>query len=89
MKKLRKIKSNILLHPIMSFLLLIFLTIILSGILDVLDVSVNYSKINVKRGNVEATLVTVESLIEQNIATPFAVAVSSSLVLMILTLSIK
>ena len=62
MKKLRKIKSNILLHPIMSFLLLIFLTIILSGILDVLDVSVNYSKINVKTGNVEATLVTIESL---------------------------
>ena len=62
MKKLKKLKSTILLHPIMSFLLLIFLTIILSGILDILDVSVNYSKINVKTGNVESTLVTIESL---------------------------
>ena len=62
MKRVKKIKNTILMHPIMSFLILIGGVIILSGILDVLDVSVNYSKINAKTGNVETTLVTVESL---------------------------
>jgi aminobenzoyl-glutamate transport protein len=62
MKKIKKLKSNILLHPIMSFMILIAFTIILSGVLDFFDVSVNYGKINVKTGNVEQTLITVESL---------------------------
>ena len=62
MKRIKKLRSAILLHPIMSFLILIFLTIVLSGVLDILDVSVNYSKINIKTGNVESTLVTIESL---------------------------
>ena len=62
MKKLSKLKNTILLHPIMSFIILITATILLSGLLYVLDVSVNYNKINPKTGNVEATLVTVESL---------------------------
>jgi aminobenzoyl-glutamate transport protein len=38
-------------------------TILLSGILDLFDVSVNYSKINPKTGAVETTLVTIESLL--------------------------
>ena len=62
MKRVRKIKNAIILHPIMSFLILIAVTILLSGLLDILDVSVNYNKINAKTGNVETTLVTVESL---------------------------
>ena len=62
MKRVKKIKNTILLHPIMSFIILTFVVILLSGILNLLDVSVNYSKINVKTGNVETTLVTVESL---------------------------
>ena len=62
MKKIKKIKSNILLHPIMSFMILIGLVIVISGVLDFFDVSVNYGKINAKTGNVESTLVTVESL---------------------------
>ncbi len=62
MKKVKKIKNNILLHPMMTFILLIGITIVLSGILDLFDASVTYSSVNVKTGAVENTLVTVESL---------------------------
>ena len=62
MKAFKKIRKFISLHPIMSFILLIFATIILSGVLDFFDASVNYSKINVKTGTIESTLVTIESL---------------------------
>ena len=62
MKAIRRIKNFIVLHPIMSFIFLIFITIVLSGILDFFDASVNYSKLNVKTGSIESTLVTVESL---------------------------
>lgn len=62
MKKLKKIKDKVLLHPIMSFLLLIVVVIVLSGILDAFDASVNYNKINPKTGGYESTLVTVDSL---------------------------
>ena len=62
MRAFKRIRKFISLHPIMSFMLLIFFTIILSGVLDFFDASVNYSKINVKTGSIESTLVTVESL---------------------------
>ena len=62
MKRLRKIKNQVVLHPIMSFLILTFIVILLSGILDVFDVSVNYNRVNAKTGNIESVLVTVESL---------------------------
>lgn len=62
MKKLKKIKDKILLHPIMSFLFLTLLVIILSGVLDLLDASVTYNKINTRTRAYEPTLVTVESL---------------------------
>ena len=62
MKKLKKIKDKVTLHPIMAFLILIAITVIVSGILDVFDASVTYNKINVKTGGYESTLVTVDSL---------------------------
>ena len=62
MKAFKRFRKFISLHPIMSFMILIFVTILLSGLLDFFDASVNYSKINVKTGTIESTLVTVESL---------------------------
>ena len=63
MKKIRRLKEHITLHPIMAFLLLSGLVVLLSGVLDLFDASVTYDKINVKTGNYESTLVTVESLL--------------------------
>lgn len=62
MKTIKKINNKVLLHPIMSFMILIGLTIVISGVLDFFDVSVSYAKINTKTGSVEQTLITVESL---------------------------
>ena len=63
MKKFRGFKEKILLHPIMAFLLMSGVVVLLSGILDLFDASVTYNKINIKTGNYESTLVTVESLL--------------------------
>lgn len=63
MKKLKKFSNKVLMHPMMTFLLMTALVIIVSGILDVFDASVTYNKINLKTGNYESTLVTVESLL--------------------------
>ena len=63
MKKFKKIGEKISMHPIMAFILLTGLVIILSGILDALDASVTYNKVNTKTGGYETTLVTVESLL--------------------------
>lgn len=63
MKKFKRLRDKILLHPIMTFLLFTALVVILSGILDFFDASVTYNKINLKTGSYESTLVTVESLL--------------------------
>lgn len=63
MKRFKRIREKILLHPMMSFLFLTGAVILLSGILDLFDVSVTYNSINPKTGSYEATLVTVESLL--------------------------
>lgn len=63
MKKFKKFKEKILLHPLMAFLLMCGLVVLISGILDLFDASVTYNKINIKTGNYESTLVTVESLL--------------------------
>ena len=62
MKRLRRIRNGIVLHPIMSFLILIAMVILLSGLLDLFDVSTNYNRINAKTGTVESVLVAVEPL---------------------------
>lgn len=63
MKKFKNLRDRVMLHPIMAFLLMSGLVVLLSGILDLFDASVTYNKINVKTGNYESTLVTVESLL--------------------------
>lgn len=63
MKKISKFRNKILLHPMMSFIFLTGFVIILSGILDLFDASVTYSKINPQTGTFESSLITVESLL--------------------------
>lgn len=63
MKAIKKFRSKILLHPMMAFIFMTLFVILLSGVLDIFDASVTYSKINLKTGNYEQTLVTVESLL--------------------------
>ncbi|HOB25675.1 MAG TPA: AbgT family transporter [Bacilli bacterium] len=58
----RRTRERIVLHPMMSFIILIAVVIVLSGILDLFDASVTYNSINAKTGAYESTLVTVESL---------------------------
>lgn len=63
MKKFKRIRDKITLHPMMAFIFLSAFVILLSGILDVFDASVTYNKVNIKTGNYQPTLVTVESLL--------------------------
>ena len=63
MKKFKKIREKILLHPMMAFLLLTGLVVLFSGILDLFDASVTYNKVNTRTGAYESTLITVESLL--------------------------
>src|SRR5574344_809045 len=57
-----KIMEKIKLHPIMTFMILIILTIILSGILSFLGLEATYTKVNTVTGSYDQTLVVVESL---------------------------
>lgn len=59
---MQKIKKKITLHPIMTFLILMLITIVLSGILGIFNFSSNYNIINSLRGNIETTTVAVTSL---------------------------
>ena len=62
MLDIKKIRDKILLHPIMSFLILILITICLSGVLSLFNVTGSYSTINSKTHSLESTMVTVENL---------------------------
>lgn len=59
---MQKIKRKITLHPIMTFLILMLITIVLSGILGIFNFSTNYNMINTVRGSFETTTVAVTSL---------------------------
>ena len=61
MKRIRTIRDRIVLHPIMSFIVLIIWTIVLSGILNLFNVSTSYNKVTAN-GGYESVLVSVESL---------------------------
>lgn len=63
MKKFKKIREKITLHPMMSFLFLTGFVILLSGVLDLFDASVTYSRLDLRSGTYDPTLVTVESLL--------------------------
>ncbi len=60
---MKKLRSKILLHPIMSFLILILITIIISGICGLLGLSASYNTVNAIRGGYDSTPVSVNSLL--------------------------
>ena len=62
MKKIKRIRDKIVLHPIMSFLILILTTIIISGILSLFDITVTYNVVNTKTNTLEPNMVAVENL---------------------------
>ncbi|NLA32799.1 MAG: hypothetical protein GX864_02530 [Mollicutes bacterium] len=57
-----KFKERVKLHPIMSFIILIVLTIIVSGILGYFDIGANYLDVNPKTQTIETSEVFVDSL---------------------------
>ena len=62
MKRVKRIREKIVLHPIMSFLILILITICISGIMSLFDVTGSYSVVNTKTHALESTIVTIENL---------------------------
>lgn len=62
MRKIKKIREKILLHPIMTFLILIGATIVLSGILELFAFHGNYSLANSNTNTLETKTIIVKSL---------------------------
>lgn len=62
MKRIKKLKNKIVLHPIMSFLILTLIVIVASGILSLFNVTSSYSTVNVKNNSLETTMVAVENI---------------------------
>ena len=62
MKKIKKIREKIVLHPIMSFIILILITIGISGLLSLFDITSTYSTVNPKNYSLEPTMVAIENL---------------------------
>jgi len=62
MKKIKKIRDKIALHPIMSFAFLILFTIVVSGILNLFEITGSYSVVNTKSNTLENTIITIENL---------------------------
>jgi len=62
MKKIKRIREKIVLHPIMSFIILILITIGVSGIFALFDITETYNVINIKSNSLESTMVAVENL---------------------------
>ena len=60
---MNKFKERITLNPVMTFLILILLTIVLSGFLNLLGFEATYNKIDVTTGELTATSESVESLL--------------------------
>ena len=57
-----KLITKIRLHPIMTFMVLIILTMVLSGLFSIIGLEATYNKVNSVTGTYDQTLVTVESL---------------------------
>ena len=62
MKKIKRIKDKIALHPIMSFAILILITIVVSGILNLFEITGSYSAVNSKTNTLETSIITIENL---------------------------
>ena len=65
MKRIKRLKQRIVLHPIMAFMVLIFGVMILSGILSFFDISTTYNRVNTA-GNYSTVLVSVNSMFSIN-----------------------
>jgi len=62
MRRIRRIREKIVLHPIMTFVVLIFSVVLLSGILHFFDVNATYNRVT-STGAYATELVYVESLL--------------------------
>lgn len=62
MKKIRKIRDRIALHPIMSFAILILITIAITGILNLFEITGSYSVVDTKTNTLDTTIITIENL---------------------------
>ena len=62
MKKIKRIREKIALHPIMSFVILILIVIGISGVFSLFDITETYNSVNVKSNSLETTMVAVENL---------------------------
>lgn len=62
MKRVKKIRDKVVLHPIMSFVILILITICVTGVLNLFDITGTYSVINNKTNTLESTIITIENL---------------------------
>lgn len=62
MKDLKRIKKNITLHPLMTFLILIIITIVASGLLSLMNVQTTYNSVNNATNEIEIVDVTITSL---------------------------
>ena len=62
MKPFKSKKNKITLHPMMTFIVLTFAVIIISGILNLFGASASYNTVNSVTGAYQTNLVTVESL---------------------------
>ena len=60
--EIKKIKEKMTLHPIMSILILIGITIFLSGLFTLLGIQVNYNKVNPNTLKYTSELISVENL---------------------------
>ena len=59
----KKKMKKIILHPITTYIILIFVTIFLSFILKLFDFSATYNSINYSTGTLEKTIVTVNNML--------------------------
>lgn len=62
MKKVKKIREKIILHPIMTFVILIGLTIIISGVCELFALHGDYSVVNSNTNSLESKSIIVKSL---------------------------
>lgn len=60
---MNKFKEKMTLNPVMTFLILILITIVLSGFLNLIGFEATYNKIDIKTGEYVATSESVESLL--------------------------
>lgn len=60
----RKKKKEFKLHPTTSFIILTVVTVILSAILSLFNISASYDSVNIKTSELEQTIVTVENMLD-------------------------